>query len=110
MLQSDEWERDRGLVMYRGCVYVPRDPQLHHDIVHAHHDSVVTGHPGQWKTLELVSHYVASYIAGCDTCNCCKSFLTQKVRKLIPNWIPSHHWEVISTTPSENYQSPKDTM
>src|SRR5258708_8760989 len=43
-----------------------------------------------------ISHYVASYIAGCDTCNHCKSFPTQKVRKLIPNQIPSHHWEVIS--------------
>src|SRR5258708_24456404 len=105
MLQSDEWERDRDLVMYRGCMYVPKDPQLHHDIVHAHHDSVMTGHPGQWKTLELVSHnywwlgisrYVASYVAGCDVCNCCKSFLMQKVGKLTLNRIPSHHWEVIS--------------
>ena len=101
----DEWERDGDLVMYRGCVYVPKDPQLCHDIVHAHHDSMMTGHPGQWKTLELVSHnywwpgiscYVASYVAGCDTCNCCKSFLTQKVGKLMPNQIPSHCWEVIS--------------
>ncbi len=91
--------------MYRGCVYIPRDPQLCHDIVHAHHDSVVTGHPGQWKMLELVSCnywwpgiscYVTSYIAGCNTCNHCKSFPTQKVGKLIPNQIPSCCWEVIS--------------
>ena len=47
MLQSDKWERDRDLVMYRGRVYVPKDPQLCHDIVHAHHDSVMTGHPHQ---------------------------------------------------------------
>ncbi len=84
-----------------------KTPQLHHDIVHAHHDSVMTGHPGWWKTLELVSHYVASYVAGCDACNCCKSFLTQKVGKLTPNWIPTCHWEL---TPLENYQSLKDTM
>ena len=86
------------------CV-CPKDPQLHHDIVHAHHNSVVTSCPGQWKTLELVSCnywwpgiscYVASYMAGCDACNCCKSFLMQKVGKLTPNWIPTHHWEVIS--------------
>src|SRR6266404_6128998 len=105
MLQLDKWERDRDLVMYRGCMYVPKDPQLHHDIVHAHHDSVMTGHPGRWKTLELVSCnywwlgiscYVASYVAGCDVCNCCKSFLMQKVGKLTPNWIPTCHWEVIS--------------
>src|SRR5258707_10172580 len=91
--------------MYRGCVYVPKVPQLHHDIVHAHHDSMMTGHPGWWKTLELVSHnywwlgiscYVANYMAGCDACNCCKSFLMQKVGKLTPNWIPTCHWGVIS--------------
>src|SRR5258706_1776597 len=104
-LQSDEWERDGDLVMYRGRMYVPKDPQLCHDIVHAHHDSMMTSHPGQWKTLELVSRnywwpgiswYVASYVAGCDVCNHCKSFPAQKVGKLIPNWIPTHHWEVIS--------------
>ena len=44
-LQSNEWERDRDLVMYRGHIYVPREPQLCHDIVCPHHDSVVTGHP-----------------------------------------------------------------
>src|SRR5258708_7203344 len=91
--------------MYRGCVYVPKDPQLCHDIICAHHDSVVTGHPGWWNTLELVScNYwwpgisccVTSYVAGCDTCNCCKSFLMQKVGKLTPNWVPSCCWEVIS--------------
>ena len=75
MLQSDEWERDGDLVMYRGHMYVPKDPQLCHNIVHAHHDSMMTGHPGWWKTLELVSCNVASYVAGCDVCNCCKSFL-----------------------------------
>ena len=105
MLRSDKWERDRDLVMYRGCVYVPKDPQLHHDIVHAHHDSMMTGHPGQWKALELVScnywwpgisHYVASYMAGCNVCNHCKSFLMQKVGKLTPNRILTCHWEVIS--------------
>src|SRR5258708_1117596 len=105
VLQSDEWERDGDLVMYRGCVYVPKDPQLHHDIVHAHHDSVMTGHPGRWKTLELVSSnywwlaissYVATYLPESDGCNHCKSFLTQKVGKLMPNQIPSRCWEVIS--------------
>src|SRR5258706_1068047 len=91
--------------MYRGCMYVPKDPQLCHDIIHAHHDSMMTGQPGWWKTLELVSCnywwlgiscYVASYVAGCNVCNRCKSFLMQKVGKLMPNWIPTCCWEVIS--------------
>src|SRR6266436_1917036 len=105
MLRLDKWERDGNLVMYRGCMYVPKDPQLCHDIVHAHHDSVMTSHPGWWKTLELVSCnywwlgiscYVASYMAGCDVCNHCKSFPTQKVGKLTPNRVPSCCWEDIS--------------
>ncbi len=35
-------------------------------------------------------------MAGCNTCNWCKSFLMQRVGKLTPNWIPSCCWEVIS--------------
>ena len=53
-----------------------------------------------WKGLALVASiapcYVASYVAGCNACNQCKSFLTLKVGKLTPNQIPSHCWEVIS--------------
>src|SRR5258708_34200746 len=91
--------------MYRGCVYVPKDPQLCHDIVHTHHDSVVTGHPGWWKTLELIFHnylwlgiscYTASYVAGCNACNCCKSFLTRKVGELMPNRTPTCCCGVVS--------------
>src|SRR5258708_12984602 len=45
---------------------------------------------------DSISCYVASYVAGCNACNHCKSFPTQKVGKLMPNQIPSRHWEVIS--------------
>ena len=45
-LRSDEWTRTEGVVLYRGRVYVPGDPQLRHDLVHAHHSTAVTGHPG----------------------------------------------------------------
>src|SRR5258708_20886786 len=116
MLQLDEWERDGDLVMYRGHMYIPKDPQLHHDIVHAHHDSMMTSHPGWWKTLELVScnywwpgtsHYVASYVAGSNVCNCCKSFLIQKVGKLTPNCIPTCSSEAISVDTIAELQQPK---
>ncbi len=54
-LRSDEWTHAEGVVLYRGRVYVLDNPQLHHDLVHAHHSAVVIGHPGHWKMLELVS-------------------------------------------------------
>src|SRR5260370_27514197 len=74
-------------------------------MVHAHQSAAVDGHPGQWKTLELVSRnywwpglsrYIAKFIAGCDACNWTKTFPTQKVGKLIPNKVPDRRWQVIS--------------
>src|SRR5260221_14420241 len=45
-LRSNEWTCAEGVVLYRGRVYVPDDPQLCHDLVHAHHSATVAGHPG----------------------------------------------------------------
>src|SRR5260221_12573545 len=104
-LHSNEWTCTEGVVLYRGRVYVLDNPQLHHDLVHAHHGAAITGHPGQWKMLELVSwnywwpglsRYVAKFIMGCDTCNQTKTFPMQKVGKLIPNKVPDQCWQVIS--------------
>src|SRR5258708_35282615 len=70
-----------GIVLYQGKVYVPDNPQLHHDLVHVHHSATVAGHPRHWKMLELVSRnywwpglsrYVAKFVAGCDACNRCR--------------------------------------
>src|SRR5258705_6319371 len=45
-LCSNEWMHTEGVVLYQGRVYVPDDPQLCHDLVHAHHSAAVAGHPG----------------------------------------------------------------
>src|SRR5258707_1415600 len=104
-LCSDEWMHAEGVVLYRGRVYIPDNPQLCHNLVHVHHSAVVVGHPGHWKMLELVSQnywwpglsrYITKFITGCDTCNWTKIFLTQKVGKLIPNKVPAQRWQVIS--------------
>ena len=39
-----------GVVLYRGRVYVPDNPQLHHDLVHVHHGAAVAGDPGEKAT------------------------------------------------------------
>src|SRR5258708_32242166 len=94
-----------GIVLYQGKVYILDNPQLHHDLVHAHHSAIVTRHPRCWKTLELVSQnywwpglsrYVTKFITGCDACNRMKTFPMQKVGKLIPNKVPDQCWQVIS--------------
>ena len=78
-LQRDftEWNAEQGLLLFRGCVYVPKDAELRRDIVKLHHDSLSAGHPGRAKTLELVSRnywwpgmyvFVKNYVAGCALC------------------------------------------
>ena len=73
------------LSSFNGKVYVPKDGQLRHDIVHQLHDTPMAGHPGRWKTLELVtrnfwwpgvSRYVAKYVKSCDRRNRTKVFPT----------------------------------
>ena len=77
-LQRGKWEECDGPVLSRGKVYSLLDTQLWHDIVEAHHDTLVTGHSEWWKMTELVVHdywwpgmvpYIAKYVKGCDLCN-----------------------------------------
>jgi hypothetical protein len=104
-IRGDEWADEDGMILYRGKIYVPLDANLRHDIVKAHHDSAIVGHPGRWKTHELVARnywwpglgrYVAKYVKGCDKCNRTKTFPTTPVGKLMPNRIPDRRWQVIS--------------
>jgi len=45
-LHSNEWTCTEGIVLYQGRVYILDNPQLCHDLVHAHHRAAVAGHPG----------------------------------------------------------------
>src|SRR6202795_3427796 len=54
-LRTDEWPEDQDLTLLGGKVYIPNNIELQRKIVKLHHDSTLAGHPGQWKTLELVS-------------------------------------------------------
>jgi len=42
-------------IMYKeGKVYMPKDNILRAEIIRLHYDTLVKGHRGQWKTVELV--------------------------------------------------------
>ena len=75
-------------------MYVPKDHKLRIEIIKLHHDTPSAGHPGQWKTLELltrnywwpgITNQVKGYVAGCDHCQRMKSFPEKPARKLRPN-------------------------
>lgn len=105
-VKSEEWCEEQGLILFRGKVYVPKNDALRRKIVHAHHDTPVGGHPGRWKTIELVSRnywwpnltrFIAQYVAGCDLCNRTKTYPAKPMGTLMPNRIPTKRWQVITT-------------
>ncbi|OBZ69861.1 Transposon Tf2-8 polyprotein [Grifola frondosa] len=98
-----DWNVDNGLLLHRGKVYVPKDDAIRKEIVQLHHDHPTAGHPGRWKTYELVSRnywwpglsvYVRNYVDGCDACQRNKTFPRQPYGPLQPNEIPDQPWDI----------------
>jgi hypothetical protein len=45
---------EAGLMLFEGRVYIPPDPKIQQEILHNAHNTLVTGHPGIFKTNELI--------------------------------------------------------
>jgi len=54
MLRDEKWRKVNGVMYKEEKVYVPRDDKLRAEIIRLHHDMLIGGHGGQWKTVELV--------------------------------------------------------
>ena len=76
-IRSSEWSEENGVLYFRGKIYVPPTADIRRKIVALNHDSQIAGHPGRWKTLELVSRnywwpqmsrFIGQYTATCDLC------------------------------------------
>ena len=85
-------------------IYVPGS-HLHHQILTLCHDSKLAGHPGRWKTLELVSwnywwpqmsRYIGKYVSTCDMCLWMKSIHQPLSGELHPLPILDTPWDTIS--------------
>ena len=107
-LQHDlvDWNVEQGLLLYRGKVYVPKDVELWTELVRIHHDLPPAGHPGQWKTVELVSRnywwpsmvkFIKDYVDTCDTCQHGKTSHARTQGPLRPNEIPDGPGQVVTT-------------
>ena len=55
VLRNDEQQIEDKLVLKERKIYVPKDESLRLEIIQLHHDTLITGHRGQWKTVELVT-------------------------------------------------------
>jgi RNase H-like domain found in reverse transcriptase/Reverse transcriptase (RNA-dependent DNA polymerase)/Integrase zinc binding domain len=98
-------EHEDGVVTWQERIYVPRNKRLREDIIREHHDSVAAGHPGRYKTQELITRnywwpYIQSdirkYVDGCEACQRSKTRRQKPRAPLNPNEVPSGPWEHIS--------------
>ena len=55
VVHSLEWSNIDSLLRFQGKIYVLQNPDLYRQIVAFCHNTPIAGHPGRWKTLELVS-------------------------------------------------------
>ena len=50
----EDWNYENGLFLYKGLVFVPNNENVKRKITQQFHDNIM-GHPGQWKTIELIT-------------------------------------------------------
>ena len=102
---SAEWSEDDGVLRFRGKIYVPQNMDLRGRVVSLCHDTKVDGHPGHWKTLELVSRnywwpqmsrYIGQYVSTCDLCIRTKPIRQALVGELHPLRILDSRWNTLS--------------
>jgi len=98
-----DWNYENGLFLHKGLVYIPDNENVRRKVIQQFHDNIM-GHPGQWKTIELITceywwpgitEFMKSYIKGSATCQTTKIKPPVKV-PLKPNEIPSGIWETIT--------------
>ena len=72
-----DWREEDGIIFYKDRVYVPPNDKLRHKITCCHHNLTMMGHPGRFKTLELIRRdywwpgmytFVHQYVEGCAIC------------------------------------------
>jgi len=104
-VHSSEWSNIDGLLQFRGKIYVPQSLDLRRQIVVLCHDTHIAGHPGCWKTLELVSRnywwpqmsrYIGQYVSTCDLCLQTKPWQHSPVGELQPLSVPDTQWDTLS--------------
>ena len=97
------WRVEDNLVFHQDHLFVPKSLRL--DIIESRHDSVLAGHPGHARTLNLVSRdyswpgmqrFIHSYCSSCNNCQCNKNPRHKPFSLLQPLQIPDRPWRSIS--------------
>ena len=103
-LRDEEWTIEEGVVMKEGQIYV-LEGELRGEVIQLHHNTLVKGHGGRWKTTELVTRNywwpgvmkeMEKYVDGCNACQHYKNRSEAPAGKLMPNVILEKLWSHIS--------------
>ena len=54
VVRGEEWQLEGDLVLKKEKVYVLKNEELRVEVIQLHHDILVAGYEGRWKTMELV--------------------------------------------------------
>jgi len=88
-------------VLKEGKVYILKDEKLRTEMIWLHHDVLVAGHRGRWKTLKLVTRNywwpgvtrdIGRYMEGCDLCQRMKNRTEKPAGKLKLSEVPEKPW------------------
>jgi hypothetical protein len=98
-------EDNQGVIWFNNCIVVPKNEELHQQILDKAHLSRYSIHPGSTKMYQdLKQHYwwtkmkiqIAHYVAKCDTCRRVKAIHMKTAGPLQSLPIPTWKWEDIS--------------
>ena len=73
----DEWIEKEGLLYYKNPLYIPENEALHTEIAQGCQNSIVAGHCGQEKMIEIVTRdfyrkglgeWIRDYVQSCHEC------------------------------------------
>lgn len=104
--QDEAWTTDlKGLVRFKGAIYVPEVRSIKDAILELYHDDPLSGHFGRGKTEELIrrQYYwkhlgldIAEWINSCDICQGAKSKRHRPYGLLKSLPLPQGPWQEIS--------------
>ena len=101
VLQGDEWQIERELVLKDKKIYMLKDEELRVEIIQLHHDVPVARYGGRWKTIKLVMRNywwpkvirdMGKYVDSCDMCQRIKNGIKKPAEKLKLSKISKKLW------------------
>ena len=97
--------QDKKLLLRQDKIYVPDHAYLRYDVIKAHHDHLLRGHPGIKKTTQIIMRTffwpglrksVTSYVQACPECQRAKSSRHKPYGLLKPLPIADRPWSSLS--------------